>query len=163
DVPDGWVASCLGAVAQVRAQLDALDAAVAAAPVGVGILDRADALAHGAGGPVGRASGLDLDVRRDDPYSGYVWRDVRAGMRAARGPARRGAGLARPRRVRARRAPRRAGRRAVAQDRARARGACLRLDRSTRRPRGLVAGQPRRADAVAVEDAHAVVRARPAA
>ena len=81
DVPDGWVASCSAAVAEVRAQLDVLDAAVAAAPVGVGLLSRDDALAFGAGGPVGRASGLDLDVRRDDPYAAYA--DVLVVMRSA--------------------------------------------------------------------------------
>ncbi|HVU72058.1 MAG TPA: hypothetical protein VHE83_03785 [Mycobacteriales bacterium] len=83
DVPDGWVASWAAAVAAVRAELPALDAAVARAPHGVGVLSRDDALAFGAGGPVGRASGLDLDVRRDDAYSGYARRDVAVVTRTA--------------------------------------------------------------------------------
>lgn len=38
---------------------------------GVAVLRRADALAFGVSGVVGRASGLDLDLRRDDPYLAY--------------------------------------------------------------------------------------------
>ena len=37
----------------------------------VGILSHADALALGAVGPTGRASGVDRDTRRDDPYAAY--------------------------------------------------------------------------------------------
>ena len=38
---------------------------------GVGILSAADAVALGVTGPPMRASGIDFDVRRDMPYSGY--------------------------------------------------------------------------------------------
>jgi NADH-quinone oxidoreductase subunit D len=38
---------------------------------GVAVLDRADALGFGASGPVARASGVDLDLRRDDPALPY--------------------------------------------------------------------------------------------
>jgi NADH-quinone oxidoreductase subunit D len=38
---------------------------------GVGHLSREDAIALGVTGPVARASGIDFDVRRDMPYSGY--------------------------------------------------------------------------------------------
>jgi len=38
---------------------------------GVGILSREDALKLGAVGPTARASGVDRDVRRDDPYLAY--------------------------------------------------------------------------------------------
>jgi len=38
---------------------------------GVGVVDRESALSWGLSGPIGRASGLELDVRRDKPYSGY--------------------------------------------------------------------------------------------
>jgi NADH-quinone oxidoreductase subunit D len=38
---------------------------------GVGKLSREDALRLGAVGPTGRASGLDRDARRDDPYAAY--------------------------------------------------------------------------------------------
>jgi len=38
---------------------------------GVGILPKEDAIALGAVGPTARASGVDRDVRRDDPYAAY--------------------------------------------------------------------------------------------
>jgi Ni,Fe-hydrogenase III large subunit/Ni,Fe-hydrogenase III component G len=38
---------------------------------GTGILQHQDALAYGAVGPIGRASGIDRDVRRDHPYAAY--------------------------------------------------------------------------------------------
>lgn len=47
------------------------DRTVAARCVGVGVLTRADALAYGAIGPVARASGVDVDLRRDAPYLVY--------------------------------------------------------------------------------------------
>ena len=44
--------------------------------VGVGVLSAADAAAYGASGPVARASGLDFDLRRDEPYLAYGALDV---------------------------------------------------------------------------------------
>ena len=38
---------------------------------GVGVVDKDTALSWGLSGPIGRASGVDLDVRRDKPYLGY--------------------------------------------------------------------------------------------
>ena len=38
---------------------------------GIGVIDRADAIAWGLTGPCLRGSGVDLDLRRDNPYSGY--------------------------------------------------------------------------------------------
>jgi NADH-quinone oxidoreductase subunit D len=49
----------------------ALAALLEASYVGVAILGRADALGYGASGPVARASGVDLDLRRDDPTLPY--------------------------------------------------------------------------------------------
>ncbi len=39
--------------------------------VGTGVLEREVAKQYGAGGPVARASGIDTDLRRDDPYGIY--------------------------------------------------------------------------------------------
>jgi len=39
--------------------------------VGVGILSKADAISYGCTGPVARASGVDGDIRKRFPYSGY--------------------------------------------------------------------------------------------
>ena len=47
------------------------DKTVIARCQGVGVLTREDAIAYGALGPVARASGLDTDVRRDQPYLAY--------------------------------------------------------------------------------------------
>ncbi len=38
---------------------------------GIGILSKEDAVALGASGPMARASGLDWDIRKSEPYSGY--------------------------------------------------------------------------------------------
>ena len=37
----------------------------------VGILKREDALKLGVVGPVARGSGVDIDVRKDEPYEAY--------------------------------------------------------------------------------------------
>ena len=68
DVPAGWGSSVAAAVAAVRAGLPCSDLSVL---VGVGTLSVADALAFGVSGPVARGSGLDVDLRRDDPYLSY--------------------------------------------------------------------------------------------
>ena len=47
------------------------DPAIGARLRGVGILTREEVLDYGALGPVARASGVDIDVRRDDPYAMY--------------------------------------------------------------------------------------------
>jgi len=38
---------------------------------GIGVLTKQDCMDYGALGPTARASGLDIDVRRDDPYAAY--------------------------------------------------------------------------------------------
>jgi NADH-quinone oxidoreductase subunit D len=73
DVPTGWEQRVTEAVATVRAGLPDVDLSALA---GVGVLDRDDALAFGVSGPVGRASGVDIDLRRDDPYLSYPSLDV---------------------------------------------------------------------------------------
>ncbi len=47
------------------------DQTVIARCQGVGVLTRQDAIAYGVVGPVARASGLDTDLRRDQPYLAY--------------------------------------------------------------------------------------------
>ena len=53
-----------------RAAVDAADS-LQETHAGLASLSRADAVAMGTSGPVGRASGLDLDLRRDDAYAAY--------------------------------------------------------------------------------------------
>jgi NADH-quinone oxidoreductase subunit D len=68
DVPAGWTDRCRSALASVLDGLPEVDLAPLA---GVGVLPADVALAHGVSGPVARASGVDLDLRRDDPYLAY--------------------------------------------------------------------------------------------
>ncbi len=49
---------------------------------GVGVLTRDDIVRTGALGPTARASGVDIDIRRDDPYAAYdrvEWKVITAG------------------------------------------------------------------------------------
>ena len=59
----------------MRRRLPDLDAAVrehlAPRAEGVGVLDPAAVLSYGVSGVVARASGVDVDLRRDDPYLAY--------------------------------------------------------------------------------------------
>jgi NADH-quinone oxidoreductase subunit D len=76
ELPAGWVEQVTAALARLRTQVPALRDALAE-PLfeqrtrGVGVLSHRDALEHGVSGPVARASGLDVDLRRDEPYLGY--------------------------------------------------------------------------------------------
>jgi len=61
----------------VKKKTDLLTGAVMDDPVihgrlkGVGVLTRQDVIDYGAVGPTARASGLAIDVRKDDPYAAY--------------------------------------------------------------------------------------------
>src|SRR5215204_3643926 len=78
EVPAGWTDRVRRAVADVRARvgrdLDRLirrNEIFLARTTGVGVLTGADARAYGVSGPAARASGIDFDLRRDDPYLAY--------------------------------------------------------------------------------------------
>ena len=79
DLPAGWLGRVSAAVAAVRRRLPELEALVVgneilrARTAGVGVLPADLAAAYGVSGPIGRASGLDLDLRRDEPYLAYGW------------------------------------------------------------------------------------------
>ncbi len=82
EIPAGWTKRARQAVAAVRRRMPDLDAIIhrndifMARTVGVGVLSAEDAAAYGASGPVARASGLDFDVRRDEPYLFYDQLDL---------------------------------------------------------------------------------------
>jgi NADH-quinone oxidoreductase subunit D len=79
DVPAGWTDRVRRAVDGLRPDLPTeLDVAP-----GTGVLSLADAKAYGVSGPVGRASGLDVDLRRDEPYLAYGQLPVRVVTRTA--------------------------------------------------------------------------------
>ena len=77
DLPAGWLNRVLTTTASVRRRLPRLEAMIVGNEIlqartrGVGVLDRATAASYGVSGPVARASGLDLDLRRDEPYLAY--------------------------------------------------------------------------------------------
>ena len=88
DVPAGWLGRVADAVAAVRRRLPELESLIVGNEIlqartrGVGVLDAATCTAYGVSGPIARASGLDIDLRRDDPYLAY------AGLFAPGGPGR---------------------------------------------------------------------------
>jgi NADH-quinone oxidoreductase subunit D len=74
DVPEPWVDAVRVAAAgwsPDTLDTDPLRALLDSRYAGVAVLTGDDARAHGASGPVARASGVDLDLRRDDPYLPY--------------------------------------------------------------------------------------------
>ncbi|GAA4933166.1 NADH-quinone oxidoreductase subunit D [Actinoplanes utahensis] len=89
EIPAGWTKRARQAVAAVRRRMPDIDNVIRrndifmARTVGVGVLSAADAAAYGASGPVARASGLDFDVRRDEPYLYYDQIDVPVVTRTA--------------------------------------------------------------------------------
>ncbi len=77
DIPAGWTGRASAAIATVRSRLAELEDLVLgneifrARTVGIGVLSPELVQAYGVSGPIARASGLDLDLRRDEPYLAY--------------------------------------------------------------------------------------------
>jgi NADH-quinone oxidoreductase subunit D len=77
DVPNGWYGRARQAVAGVRARMRTFDDLVLGNEIfrgrtrGVGVLSQEAVHAYGVSGPVARASGVDFDLRRDEPYLAY--------------------------------------------------------------------------------------------
>ena len=77
DLPAGWTGRVRSAVAEVRSRLPDLEGLIhgneifRARTVGVGVLSREQVLQYGISGPIARASGVDVDLRRDEPYLAY--------------------------------------------------------------------------------------------
>ncbi|HUV41760.1 MAG TPA: nickel-dependent hydrogenase large subunit [Sedimentisphaerales bacterium] len=78
DVPNELVPKILKELDQIEKKTDMLTKAVLDDPVlharlkGVGVLSKEDAVKYAVTGPTARGSGLDIDVRRDDPYAAYA-------------------------------------------------------------------------------------------
>jgi NADH-quinone oxidoreductase subunit D len=89
EAPAGWTSRARDAIGLVEKRLPDLDRLIRrndifmARTVGVGVLTAAQAAAYGASGPVARASGLDFDLRRDEPYLAYGSLDVPVVVRTA--------------------------------------------------------------------------------
>ncbi|MEU0521513.1 NADH-quinone oxidoreductase subunit D [Streptosporangium sp. NPDC006007] len=89
DMPLGWLGRVSRAVSDVRRRLPDIEHLIAgneiflARTVGVGVLDRETIMQYGVSGPIARAAGVDLDLRRDDPYLAYGELPVRVVTRSA--------------------------------------------------------------------------------
>jgi NADH-quinone oxidoreductase subunit D len=77
DLPAGWLRRVDATLDAVRTRLPQLSGLIVANEIfrartrGVGVLARETVAGYGVSGPVARASGLDLDLRRDEPYLAY--------------------------------------------------------------------------------------------
>ena len=77
DLPDGWKPAVESILALMTRRIEEYEELLTLNPVflertrGVGVLSKEVALALGATGPIARASGIDLDLRRDAPYEVY--------------------------------------------------------------------------------------------
>ncbi len=77
DLPAGWLTRAAAAVAAVRRRLSELEDLILGNEIfrartqGVGVLSAELVHAYGVSGPIARASGVDFDLRRDEPYLAY--------------------------------------------------------------------------------------------
>ncbi len=77
DIPDGWLGRVNRFCNEVLPVIDEVSQLLTRNRIfmdrteGVGVISREDALGYGLTGPNLRASGVELDLRKDAPYSGY--------------------------------------------------------------------------------------------
>jgi NADH-quinone oxidoreductase subunit D len=77
DIPPQFVPQCRETVKMIGGKLSDYEGLLNENPIwlertkGIGYLSPELAIAYGVSGPVARASGVDYDIRRDDPYSIY--------------------------------------------------------------------------------------------
>ncbi|MEV4170060.1 MULTISPECIES: NADH-quinone oxidoreductase subunit D [unclassified Nonomuraea] len=77
DLPLGWLDRVAEAVAETRRRVPDIENLIlhneifVARTKGVGVLTREQIMQYGVSGPVSRASGVDFDLRRDEPYLAY--------------------------------------------------------------------------------------------
>ncbi len=77
DLPDGWTDKCKAICAEFHRYIDEIEDLLTNNPIflartkGIGIMKRDVAIAYGMTGPNARASGIDFDLRRDEPWGPY--------------------------------------------------------------------------------------------
>ncbi|WP_405769386.1 NADH-quinone oxidoreductase subunit D [Streptomyces sp. NBC_01538] len=77
DLPAGWTTRARAVVSAVRSRMDRFDDLVIGNEIfrgrtrGVGVLSPEAVHAYGVSGPIARASGVNFDLRRDEPYLAY--------------------------------------------------------------------------------------------
>ncbi|KAB2351107.1 NADH-quinone oxidoreductase subunit D [Actinomadura rudentiformis] len=83
DLPAGWTHRAREAVRDVRSRMSEISDLIMGNEIfrartrGVGVLTEEQILQYGVSGPIARASGVDFDLRRDEPYLAYGDLDVR--------------------------------------------------------------------------------------
>jgi len=77
DIPNELKPRIVKAMDEIERKIDMLTKAVLDDPIlharlkGIGVLTKSDAIRYAVTGPTARASGIPIDVRRDDPYAAY--------------------------------------------------------------------------------------------
>ena len=77
DLPDGWTDRVIKFCDNLPSVIETVEKLLTRNKIftdrtqGIGVISKEDALAYGITGPNLRASGVDLDLRKDKPYSGY--------------------------------------------------------------------------------------------
>jgi NADH-quinone oxidoreductase subunit D len=77
DMPEGWMGRVIKFCNEVLPVLDQMDSLLARNKIflqrteGIGIITKEDAISYGITGANLRACGIDADLRKDNPYSGY--------------------------------------------------------------------------------------------
>ncbi|WP_194911301.1 NADH-quinone oxidoreductase subunit D [Catenulispora rubra] len=91
ELPLGWTDRVRAAIAKVRGRMSDIDRLITGNEIfrartrGVGVLTREQIAAYGVSGPIARASGVDFDLRRDDPYLAYGEPEVRDKLKVVTG------------------------------------------------------------------------------
>jgi NADH-quinone oxidoreductase subunit D len=78
DLPEGWETAVRTIVDMMPGRIDEYEALLSENPVflertkGIGVITKEEADDLGATGPIARATGIDWDLRRDQPYDAYA-------------------------------------------------------------------------------------------
>ncbi|MEU0564520.1 NADH-quinone oxidoreductase subunit D [Nonomuraea sp. NPDC005983] len=89
DLPLGWLDRVAEVVAETRRRVPDIENLILnneiflARTRGVGVLSREQIMQYGVSGPIARASGVDFDLRRDQPYLAYPELPVKVVTRSA--------------------------------------------------------------------------------
>ncbi|GAA4050610.1 NADH-quinone oxidoreductase subunit D [Nonomuraea soli] len=89
ELPEGWLDRVSQTLAEVRRRVPDIEGLILGNEIflartrGVGILTREQIMQYGVSGPIARASGVDFDLRRDQPYLAYNELPVKVVTRTA--------------------------------------------------------------------------------
>ncbi|PZG10615.1 NADH-quinone oxidoreductase subunit D [Nonomuraea aridisoli] len=89
DLPYGWLDRVSEAVGETRRRVPDIEDLILhneifiARTKGVGVVTREQIMQYGVSGPIARASGVDFDLRRDEPYLAYPELPVKVVTRSA--------------------------------------------------------------------------------